>query len=391
MPFAKEPKLAPVLIPRFPKGDRRVWDSLHDDEWEDWHWQFMNQIHGIEGLEGVIAIGPDEISASKRTQHLFKIGITPYYASLMDPEDPNCPIRRQALPSVDELYEDPSDMEDPLGEESNMPVKGITHRYPDRVLFYITQNCAMYCRHCTRKRKVADPATAANSAQIQNGIEYIRAHPEVRDVIVSGGDPLTFEDDRLEGILAQIRDIEHVEIIRIGTRVPVTMPMRITDELVTMLQRYQPIYVNTHFNHPKECTNEALRACTALADGGFPIGNQMVLLKGVNDDVDVVRELNAKLLMMRVKPYYIYQCDPTRGNYHFRTTVSKGLEIIAGLRGWMSGLAVPHYVIDAPGGGGKIPLIPEKYLQSHVGNKITLRNFRDKEYVYYEPVEDPKR
>jgi len=377
-----------AILERFPAAPRGPWRDVPDDQWNDWRWQMRHRVVDLEGLRRVVRVSEDEALGAEEGRDLFKIGITPYYAALMDPEDPSCPVRLQATPRRAEMHVDPWDMEDPLAEERDMPVPGITHRYPDRVLFYVTQECGMFCRHCTRKRKVADPATAANEEQIRQGIEYIRKTPAVRDVIVSGGDPLTWSDDRLAWLLGELRRIPHVEILRVGTRTPVTMPQRITPETARMLGSFAPLYVNTHFNHPKECTRESLRACSLLAEQGIPLGNQMVLLKGVNDSVETVRTLNQRLLMMRVRPYYIFQCDMTRGNSHLRTTIEKGLEIMEGLRGWTSGLAVPQYVIDAPGGGGKVPLLPD-YIVERDRSKVVIRNFRRTLHTYHEPAQDP--
>jgi lysine 2,3-aminomutase len=276
------------------------------------------------------------------------------------------------------------DLEDPLAEERDMPVPGITHRYPDRVLLYTTHNCPVYCRHCTRKRKVADPTSAAAKRQIDAAIDYIARTPAVRDVVISGGDPLSLSDERLDHILGRLRAIPHVEIFRLGTRNLVTLPQRVTDDLVHMLRAHHPVYVNTHFNHPRECTAEAYEACRRLADAGCVLGNQMVLLRGVNDDPRTVMELNHKLLLMRVRPYYIYQCDLAQGISHFRTPVETGVKIMQALRGHTSGLAVPHFVIDAPGGGGKIPINAD-YVVKHDGKRWVLRNFAGEEYEYTEP------
>jgi len=368
----------------FLKAPRGPWSKTPEDQWNDWIWQQQNKIKDISALKKVIDLTDEETTAIERGKEKFDMGITPYYAALMEHGDPHCPVRRQSVPGPGELEDYGFSMEDPLAEERDMPVQGITHRYPDRALFYATPNCAMFCRHCTRKRKVADPDTAVNEDQVQKCIDYVKRTPAVRDVIVSGGDPLTMSDGKLERLLARLYEIPHVEILRLGTRVPVTMPQRITPKLVEMLRRFQPIYVNTHFNHPKECTRESFEACAMLADAGFPIGNQMVLLKGVNDDPETVKHLNRLLLMMRVKPYYIYMCDLAEGTGHFRTTLAKGLEIMKALRGWTSGLAVPHFVIDAPGGGGKVPVLPD-YVVSHDGNRIVLRNYSGDEYVYHEP------
>jgi len=378
--------VAATVAQRFKHVGKGPFGHVSDEDWYDWKWQMRNRITDIHELGRYINLSPAEIEGAEAGSDVFKIGITPYYVALMDPDDPNCPVRMQATPRPEEMIEHPSDMEDPLAEDRDMPVKGLTHRYPDRVLLYMTQDCAMFCRHCTRKRKVADPHTAADDAQIQAGIDYIRRTPTVRDVIISGGDALAVSDERLERIVSAIRDIPHVEIIRIATRTPVTMPMRITDDLLAMLKKYHPIFLNTHFNHPRECTAESFTALRKIADAGIPIGNQMVLLKGINDDAATVMKLNQTMLMMRARPYYIYQCDPTFGNYHFRTTIGKGLEIIESLRGWTSGLAVPYYVIDAPGGGGKVPILPE-YVKSWENGVLVIRNFRGEEYTYIEPQE----
>jgi lysine 2,3-aminomutase len=311
----------------------------------------------------------------------YPIRVNPYYLSLIKQKDDA--VWRQCVPDVRELT-DPEGMEDPLHEEKDSPVPGLTHRYPDRVLLLVSNQCAMYCRFCTRKRKVGDPAKKITREQIMKGIDYIRSHPEIRDVILSGGDPLLLKDAMLEFILKHLRKISHLQIIRIGTRVPCALPQRITPELCSMLKKYHPLYVNVHFNHPSEITTESRHACEMLSDAGIPLGNQAVLLKGVNDNPTVMKELMQKLLLMRVKPYYIYQCDFTQGVNHFRTKVSKGLDIIKSLRGHTSGLAVPHYVIDAPGGGGKIPVQPE-YVVEHSENNVVLKNYEGKTFRYSEP------
>ncbi|MEK6579460.1 MAG: KamA family radical SAM protein, partial [Bdellovibrionota bacterium] len=305
-------------------------------------------------------------------------------ASLIDSDNPNCPIRLQSVPKKGELNFSPHDMEDPLAEERDMPVPGITHRYPDRVLFYTTHNCPVYCRHCTRKRKVADPSSATQTKQLEDSLAYIESHKEIRDVVISGGDPLSNSDDRLEYILSRLRAMEHIEVFRLGTRNLVTLPQRVTPEFAAMLRKYHPIFVHTHFNHPKECTQEAFDACARLSDAGCVINNQMVLLKGVNDDPMIVKELNHKLLMMRVRPYYIFQCDMSQGISHFRTPIQTGIDIIEKLRGWTSGMAVPHFVVDAPGGGGKIPILPN-YVIKHEGKKWILRNYKNEKFEYNEP------
>ncbi len=361
-----------------------VWKDTEDKDWNNWIWQQQKRVKSFEQLEKVLNVTPDEREAYAKSNEMFNMGITPYYASLMDPNDPNCPIRLQSVPTMGELTVREMDLEDPLGEEKDMPVPGITHRYPDRVLFYTTHNCPVFCRHCTRKRKVSDPSSAAANKQLEDGLTYISEHKEIRDVVISGGDPLSNSDDRLEYILSRLRAMEHIEIFRLGTRNLVTLPQRITDSFAEMLTKYHPVFVHTHFNHPKECTQEAFDAVARLVNRGCVVNNQMVLLKGVNDDPKIVKELNHKLLMMRVRPYYIFQCDMAQGISHFRTPVEKGLEIIEALRGWTSGMAVPHYVIDGPGGGGKIPLIPN-YVVKREGKKWTLRNYKNDQFVYEEP------
>lgn len=370
---------------RFKSNPRpEIWKDVPDKDWNNWVWQQQKRIKTMDMLEKVINVTPEEREAFAQSHEMFNMGITPYYASLMDRNDPNCPIRLQSVPSKGELIIGETEFEDPLAEERDMPVPGITHRYPDRVLFYTTHNCPVYCRHCTRKRKVADPSSAAANKQLEDGLAYIEQHKEIRDVVISGGDALSNSDDRIEYILSRLRRLEHIEVFRLGTRNLVTLPQRVTDAFANMLRKYHPVFVHTHFNHPKECTQEAFDACAKLADAGCVINNQMVLLKGINDDPKIVKELNHKLLMMRVRPYYIFQCDMSQGLSHFRTPVEKGLEIIENLRGHTSGMAVPHYVIDAPGGGGKIPLLPN-YLVRREGKKWIIRNYKKEQFEYIEP------
>jgi len=313
----------------------------------------------------------------------YPMSINPYYLSLI--EDVDDPVWKQCIPDIKELTEKEG-MEDPLHEEVDSPVPGLTHRYPDRVLLLVCNQCAMYCRFCTRKRKVGDPHKPITKDQIMRGIEYIREHTEVRDVLLSGGDPFLLSDSYLEWVLKEVRKIPHVEIIRIGTRVPCTLPQRVTPELCSILKKYHPLYINVHFNHPNEITEQSRLACEMLADAGIQLGNQSVLLKGVNDDPKIMKELFHKLLMMRVKPYYLYQADLVRGTHHFRTPVKKGLDMIRALRGHTSGMAVPHYIIDSPGGGGKIPLLPD-YVQGKEGNKLILTNYECRLFEYYDVEE----
>lgn len=369
---------------KFISHSRNIWEETPEEDWNNWMWQQSKRVKTLQACEKVINLSEGEVKAFKESADKFNVGITPYYASLMDKDDVNCPIRQQSVPQVGELLTFPEDMADPLNEEGDMPTPCITHRYPDRVLFYVTHNCPVYCRHCTRKRKVADPSSATMTKQLEDAFLYIEAHPEIRDIVISGGDPLSLSDKKLDMILTRLRSIPHIEIFRLGTRNLVTLPQRVTDEFCEMLKKHQPVYVNTHFNHPKECTYEAYIACKKLADAGCVIGNQTVLLKGVNDDPKIMMELNHKLLAMRVRPYYIYQCDLSEGISHFRTSIEDGINIIEHLRGHTSGLANPTFVVDAPGGGGKIPLLPE-YLVKKEGRKYTLRNYENKEFVYTEP------
>jgi lysine 2,3-aminomutase len=345
-------------------------------------WQEMLR-QSVDSAKDLVDRFAFDREAAEKLNKLFHIRINPYYLSLI--RYPGDPIWLQCIPDAVEL-EDHNAPEDPLNEDADSPVPSITHRYPDRVLFLVTSQCSMYCRFCTRKRKVSD-STKINSKWIQGGIDYVAAHPEVRDIILSGGDPLMVTDYMLERILSRLREIPHVEIIRLGTKMPCVLPQRITPKLCRMLKKYHPIYVNTHFNHPWECTPEAEKACGMLADAGCPVGNQAVLMKGVNDDAEVMLELHRKLLKMRVRPYYIYQADLTKGTNHFRTPVRKGLEIMDKLRGHTSGLAIPYYVIDAPGGGGKIPLLPQ-YVLGRNGKDIILRNYKYEIYTYPDVEEE---
>lgn len=357
-----------------------------DEEWNDWKWQVRNRIESLYDLKKHIHLTPSEEEGVKKSLETLRMAITPYYLSLIDPNDPRDPVRRQAVPSALELHISHADLLDPLHEDEDSPVPGLTHRYPDRVLFLITDMCAMYCRHCTRRRFAGQTDAQSPSERIQRGIDYIARSPQVRDVLLSGGDALLVSDRVLETIIQRLRDIPHVEIIRIGTRVPVVAPQRITDELVNMLKKYHPIWVNTHFNHPHEITPESRAALAKMADTGIPLGNQSVLLRGVNDNVDVMKKLVHLLVMNRVRPYYIYQCDLSMGLEHFRTPISKGIEIIENLRGHTSGYAVPTYVVDAPGGGGKIPVAPT-YIISQSPGKIVLRNYEGVITTYTEPTD----
>ncbi len=359
------------------------WANVTQAQWDDWRWQVSHRIKDLQGLKEVFPYLLDEEERAIRdSEHLFRLGITPYYATLMDPADPQDPIRLQAIPKYHELHWADFEMADPLREDTDSPVPWVTHRYPDRVLFLITHECSFYCRHCTRRRIVGDMDAPSNQ-MMDSALDYIRRTPAIRDVLISGGDPLTVPDRRLEYVISHLRQIEHVEIIRIGSRMPVVLPQRITDDLVHMLRKYHPIWFNTHFNHPNEITPEAREACRKLADAGIPLGNQSVLLKGINDCPVVMRKLVHELVKMRVRPYYLYACDLSEGLSHFRTSVAKGIEIIESLRGHTSGYAVPQFVIDAPGGGGKIPVNPN-YLISQAAGKVLLRNFEGRIAVYHE-------
>ena len=358
--------------------------NVTNEEWNDWHWQVRNRVRSVEDLGKYFTLTKNEENEISELLSKFRMSITPYYLCLIDPDDPNCPIRRQAVPSVNELHISKADMLDPLAEDTDSPVPGLTHRYPDRVLFLITDMCSMYCRHCTRRRFAGHHDKATPKDRIDLAIEYIREHKEVRDVLLSGGDALLVSDEILESIISRLRAIEHVEIIRIGTRTPVVMPQRITDDLVNMLKKYHPIWLNTHFNHYDEITSESKAAIDRLANAGVPLGNQSVLLKGVNDSVAIMKKLVQSLAYIRIRPYYIYQCDLSIGIEHFRTPVSKGIEIIEGLRGHTSGYCVPTFVVDAPGGGGKIPVMPN-YLISQAPGKVVLRNYEGVISTYSEP------
>jgi lysine 2,3-aminomutase len=329
----------------------------------------------------MLRLSPEEMEALTRPTGRLPLAVTPYYMSLLAPEDAAQPLRRTVIPSVCELTRHDGEADDPLGEEAQSPIIGLVHRYPDRVLFLVSDFCSTYCRYCTRSRMVGRSAVLPLRSRLEKIIDYIRAHSEVRDVLISGGDPLTLSDERLEWILAHLRRIPHVEIIRIGTKIPAVLPQRVTTGLVRMLRRYHPLWMSLHFTHPDECTPEAFRACGMLADAGIPLGSQTVLLKGINDSVETMKNLVHQLLQMRVRPYYLYQCDPISGSAHFRTPVEKGLEIIRGLRGFTSGYAVPTYVVDAPGGGGKIPLMPNT-VDGREGDDLLLCNYEGRRYRY---------
>jgi len=361
----------------------KFYPEIIDEKWNDWHWQVANRIRTLEKLQQMIDLSESELEAIKSHNGPLPFAITPYYASLLNAKDASQPIRRTVVMTRDENFLAPGEAVDPLGEEEDSPVPGIVHRYPDRVLFLTTGFCSVYCRYCTRSRMVGVPGGEAqyNIQQWGKAIEYIKSHTEIRDVLLSGGDPLTLADERLEWLLSNLRAIPHVEFIRIGTKVPVVLPQRITPKLVQMMRKYHPVWMSIHFTHPDEITPEVSDAVQRLADAGIPLGSQTVLLKGINDSVEVMKKLFHELLKNRVKPYYMYQCDPVAGTSHFRTSVSKGIEIIAGLRGHTTGYAIPNYVIDAPGGGGKIPILPE-YVQGRENGNLILKNFEGKLFSY---------
>jgi len=365
--------------------DIELFKDVTQDQWSDWRWQMKNRITDLKGLKRVVNLSQEEAIGIKETLTLFRMAISPYYASLMDPDNPKCPVRMQAIPSIHETKEVPEDLKDPLSEDEDSPVAGLTHRYPDRVLFQVTDQCTMYCRHCTRRRVVGVNDMMRSKKEIQVDIDYIEEATDVRDVLLSGGDPLSLSDKLLEEIVSKIRAIDHVEIIRIGSRTPVVLPQRITPDLVNMLTRYHPIWFNTHFNHPNEVTAESAKACDLLSRGGIPLGNQSVLLRGVNDCVHVMKKLLHELIKIRVRPYYLYQCDLSMGIEHFRTSIGKGIEMMERLRGHTSGLCVPTFVVDAPGGGGKIPVMPQ-YMISRSDHKIILRNYEGFISAYTEPA-----
>jgi lysine 2,3-aminomutase len=362
----------------------KLFKDVNPLDWEDWHWQMKNRILTKETLSKIINLTEEEEKGIENAKGLLKMAITPYWASLMDPNDPNCPLRRQAVPTIYESIIGPHEMVDPCAEDRDMPTAGLVHRYPDRVLFLATEQCAMYCRHCTRRRRVGEEKEDTDlKTRLQKAIEYIKANRKIRDVLISGGDPFILEDEILEEIIKSFREIPQIELLRLGTRVPVSLPQRITPKLISMLKKYSPLWISIHFNHPKEITKRCKIACDMLADSGIPLGSQTVLLKGINDRPYIMKKLMHELLKIRVRPYYIYQCDPVRGTSHFRTPVAVGINIMEKLRGHTSGYAVPTYVIDAPGGGGKIPVSPN-YILSQAKGKYVLRNYKGKIYTYLE-------
>jgi lysine 2,3-aminomutase len=371
-------------LKQFFSAGRGFWSDVPDADWNDFRWQLKHRITSLEQLRRFMpTLTPEEEAGTRLANTKLALAITPYFFNLIDGSDENCPIRRQVIPRIEETRTAPWEMSDPCGEDSHSPVAGLVHRYPDRVLFLVTDRCASYCRYCTRSRLVSNATGYDFHPEFEKQIRYIREHPEIRDVLLSGGDPLLLSDEKLEALLRQLRAIPHVEFLRIGTRIPVFLPQRITPELCAMLKRYHPLFISIHSNHPRELTAEVRDALGRLADAGVPLGNQSVLLKDVNDDAAVLKALFQKLLMCRVRPYYLYQCDLISGSAHLRTGVRRGLEIMEQLRGHTTGYAVPQYVIDAPGGGGKVPINPG-YVLSHNNDRVVIRNFEGKVFEYPE-------
>ena len=391
---AHKPRLDEVVVrlERFPVGPqtrafrKRFYPEIDAAQWNDWRWQARSRIRTLAELERIFLLSDDERDAVVRHQGSLPLGITPYYASLMAREDALEPLRRTHIPVGSEYLKTPGEADDPLGEDGHSAVPGLVHRYPDRVLFLATGFCSTYCRYCTRSRMVGEAGGdyTFSRPQWDEALNYIADHPEIRDVLISGGDPLTLSDERLDYLLGRLRAIKHVEFVRLGTKVPVVLPMRVTRSLIRVLKKHHPLWMSLHFTHPTELTTEVTEATTRLADAGIPLGSQTVLLKGINDSVETLKPLFHGLLTRRVRPYYLYQCDPISGSSHFRTSVDKGLEIIQGLRGHTTGYAVPTYVIDAPGGGGKIPLIPD-YVVGREGDDLILKNFEGNTYHYTDP------
>ncbi|MCW1883296.1 KamA family radical SAM protein [Luteolibacter flavescens] len=376
------------LDPAFRSHAPGYWPAEAMTEWHDHTWQLKNRVSSLSALEARIKLTDEERAGVLLAGTKLAMSITPHFFNLIDPNDPDCPIRRQVIPRLEEGWDAPEEMADPCGEDSHMPVPGLVHRYPDRVLFLVTDRCASYCRYCTRSRVVSGVGDQHLETQWEAAFKYLEEHTEVRDVLLSGGDPLLFSDAKLEKILSRIRAIPHIQFLRIGSRIPIFLPQRITPQLCEMLKKYHPLFISVHTNHPRELTLEVKEALGRLADAGVPLGNQSVLLKGVNDSVEVQKALVHKLLMCRVRPYYLYQCDLIRGSSHLRTSVSKGLELIEGLRGHTTGYAIPQFVIDGPGGGGKIPLNPN-YVVHRDREKTVLRNYEGEIFEYPEPTTIP--
>ncbi len=358
-----------------------LWQHVPEADWRDWTWQLKNRITDLAQLEQYMSLTPEEQAGCAFANHKLALAITPYFFNLIDRSDPDCPIRRQVIPRGAEMVVAEEEMLDSLDEDSHSPVPGLVHRYPDRVLFLVTDRCASYCRYCTRSRLVSNAQDYNFHPEYERGLRYIEAHPEVRDVLLSGGDPLLLSDRKLDHLLGRLRAIKHVEFIRIGSRIPVFLPQRITPDLCEVFKKHGPVWMSIHVNHPRECTQELKEACDRLAFAGVPLGNQSVLLRGVNDDADVMKALVHRLLRMRVRPYYLYQMDLITGGSHFKVDVRKGIEIIRALRGHTTGYAVPQFVIDAPGGGGKVPINPE-YIERITDDEVVFKNYQGEIFRY---------
>jgi lysine 2,3-aminomutase len=386
---AEEPPSCRSLnsLKEFRSAGRGFWGHVPGSDWNNWHWQLTHRITTLEQLQRLMpTLTPEEYAGTQLANQKLALAITPCFFNLIDPADENCPIRRQVIPRLEETHTALWEMADPCGEDAHSPVPGLVHRYPDRVLFLVTDRCASYCRYCTRSRLVSNASGYDFHPQFEDQIDYIRNNKSIRDVLLSGGDPLLFNDEKLEQLLSRLRAIPHVEFLRIGTRIPVFLPQRITPELCAMLKKYHPLFISIHSNHPRELTTEVRDALGRLADAGIPLGNQSVLLRHVNDDATVMKAHIQKLLMCRVKPYYIYQCDLIAGSAHLRASVREGIEIIEKLRGHTTGYAVPTYVIDAPGGGGKVPVSPE-YVLSRNADRVLIRNYEGKLFEYPEAAD----
>lgn len=384
----EEPDAARLTsLKQFHSAGRGFWGDVSDAQWNDWHWQLKSRITSLEQLQRLLpSLSPEEYSGTLLANQKLALGITPYFFNLIDGADENCPVRRQVVPRIEEIHTAPWEMSDPCGEDSHSPVPGLVHRYPDRVLFLVTDRCASYCRYCTRSRLVSNASGYDFHPEFDRQIDYIRQNESIRDVLLSGGDPLLLSDQKLEFLLSRLRAIPHLEFLRIGTRIPIFLPQRITPELCAMLKKFHPLFISVHTNHPKELTVETREALGRLADAGVPLGNQSVLLRNINDDPVVMRALVQKLLLCRVKPYYIYQCDLISGSAHLRSSVRKGLQIMESLRGHTTGYAVPQFVIDAPGGGGKVPVNPN-YVLSHNADRVVIRNFEGRIFEYPEAAD----
>jgi lysine 2,3-aminomutase len=365
---------------------RELFPQATAAEWSDWRWQMRNAARSLEALEKLVPLTEDERAGVRETASIFRLGISPYYLSLIDRQHPFCPVRMQAIPVKAEARVRPGELLDPLGEDKTRPVSAIVHKYPDRVLFLALDTCSVYCRHCTRRRITKGGEAELDKEELRKGLEYVRSHPEVRDVLISGGDPFLLSDQRLGELLGPLKAIPHVEMIRIGTRIPVCLPMRVTESLAKLLRAHAPVYVVTHFNHPKEITPEAKRACELLVDHGVPVENQAVLMRRLNSDARIIKELSHELLKIRVRPYYLHQMDVAQGLEHLRTPISAGVQILNELRGHTTGLAVPHLAVDLPGGGGKVTLQPD-YVVERRANETVFRNYQGEQYAYPEPEE----